>query len=91
MKATVQARLDEDTQAALERVMRRKGWSASKVIRESIRLMETEHAPARVRRLIGIGMYDSGRADLATNKKYMDGFGKKSMGLNGRKPTRKAG
>ena len=31
-------------------------------------------------RLIGIGEFDSGLPDLATNKKYMEGFGQKSMG-----------
>jgi hypothetical protein len=31
-------------------------------------------------RLIGVGEFDSGLPDLATNKKYMEGFGQKSMG-----------
>jgi hypothetical protein len=40
--------------------------------------------------LIGIGMYDSGVSSLATNKKYMEDFGKKSMGRALRKPARAA-
>jgi hypothetical protein len=35
---------------------------------------------SRSKRLVGIGMYDSGVSDLGSNKKYMEGFGKKSMG-----------
>jgi hypothetical protein len=86
MKASVQARLDEETQAALERLVRRHGWSVSKVVREGIRLVEERQAPATRRKLIGIGMFDSGVPDLATNKKYMEDFGRKSMGTSKRKP-----
>jgi hypothetical protein len=35
-------------------------------------------------------MYDSGASDLATNKKYMEDFGEKSMGRAGRKTVRAA-
>ncbi len=31
-------------------------------------------------KMIGVGMFDSGIPDLATNKKYMEGFGEHSMG-----------
>jgi hypothetical protein len=31
-------------------------------------------------KLIGVGLYESGVGDLATNKKHMKGFGEKSMG-----------
>ncbi len=86
MKASVQARLDEETQAALDRLVRRHGWSPSEVVREGIRLVEKHHAPPR-RKLIGIGRYDSGVSDLATNKKYMVDFGQKSMGRGWRKPA----
>jgi hypothetical protein len=29
---------------------------------------------------VGVGMFDSGIADLATNKKHLEGFGQKSIG-----------
>ncbi len=90
MKTSVQARLDEETEAALETLVRRLGWSTSKVVREGIRLVEKHHAPSPRRMLIGIGMYDSGVSSLATNKKYMEDFGKKSMGRALRKPARAA-
>lgn len=88
MSMSVQARLDEETQAALENVMRRLGLSASEVVREGIRLVEKRHAPLPRRKLIGVGNYDSGVSGLATNKKYMEDFGKKSMGRAWRKPAR---
>jgi predicted transcriptional regulator len=79
MKATVQARLDEETQAALDRLVRRHGWSTSEVVREGIRLMVKRHQAPPWGKLIGAGMFDSGIPDLATNKKYMEGFGSKGL------------
>lgn len=72
---TVQARLDEETHAALLRLARQRGWSASKVVRESIRLMDTQQRPKDRPKLIGVGMFASGVTDLATNPKYMEDFG----------------
>ena len=90
MKATVQARLDEETQAALDRLRRRRGMKTSEVVREGIRLVDEKYTPSVFPRLIGLGKYDSGVSDLATNKKYMEDFGKKSMGRGWRKPDRDA-
>jgi Arc/MetJ-type ribon-helix-helix transcriptional regulator len=78
MKASVQARLDEETQAALEKLVRRLGWSTSEVVREGIRLVDKRHAAVPRRKLIGVGKFDSGIPDLATNKRHMEGFGKGS-------------
>lgn len=75
MKNCVQARLDDETQAALDRLVRRLGWTTSEVVREGIRLVERQHTAKSRPRLIGVGMFDSGIPDLATNKKYMEGFG----------------
>jgi len=86
MSTTVQARLDEKSQAALKRVASQLGWSTSKVVREGIHLVEQRHAAPRVRRLIGIGLFDSGISDLATNKEHMKDFGVKSMGKGWRRP-----
>lgn len=82
----VQARLDEETQEVLDRLVRRHGWTPSKIIREGIRLVEKQDDPTP--KLIGLGKYDSGIPDLATNKKRMEDFGKKSMGRASRKPPR---
>jgi hypothetical protein len=89
MKASVQARLDAESQAALEGLVRRLGWSPSKVVREGIRLVDKHHAKPRPR-LVGIGCVDFGPGDMATNKKYMEGFGVKSMGKGWRPPKQRA-
>ncbi|MGA2252239.1 hypothetical protein [Terracidiphilus sp.] len=86
---SVQARLDEESQAALDRLLRH-GMSTSEVIRKGIRLVEEHHAPAPRRKLIGIGIISSGVSDRATNKKYMEDFGKKSMGPGWQKPKGRA-
>jgi hypothetical protein len=74
---TVQARLDEKAQAALRSIAKGEGWTASRVIRECLIEGAERRAQRRLPRLIGIGCFDSGTADLATNKKHMEGFGKK--------------
>jgi Arc/MetJ-type ribon-helix-helix transcriptional regulator len=85
MQTSVQARLDEETQAALDRLVRRHGLSTSEVVREGIRLMDEKHKAPRRPKLIGVGMFDSGIPDLATSKKYMEDFGRKSLGKGSRK------
>lgn len=77
MPTKVQARLDEKAEAALLRIARSEGWTTSQVIRECI-LEGAERRAAKPRpRLIGAGCFDSGVTGLATNKKHMEGFGKK--------------
>lgn len=90
MKTSVQARLDEKTQAALGRLVRVHGWTASRVIRESILFMDEKRSPKPRRKLIGIGEFDSGIPDLATNKKHLEDLGVKSMGRGWRRPGKSA-
>jgi len=79
MKAgSVQARVDEETQVALEKLLRRNGWSMSRAVREGLQLLVNQQAGAGPRRMIGIGIFDSGTSDLASNKKYVKGFGANS-------------
>jgi Arc/MetJ-type ribon-helix-helix transcriptional regulator len=78
MTTKVQARLDAETQAVLDR-LRQRGLSTSEVIRDGIHLVEKQQRPAARPRMIGIGMLSSGMGDLATNKKYMEGFGAKGL------------
>jgi antitoxin component of RelBE/YafQ-DinJ toxin-antitoxin module len=44
MKTSVQARLDEESQAILDGLVRRLGWTPSQVVREGIRLLDKHHA-----------------------------------------------
>jgi hypothetical protein len=77
MGVTLQVRLDEKSEAALKRLVRAKGCTPSQAVRESI-LKDDEQLRAEPRpRLIGIGCVSFGPSDLATNKKHMEGFGKK--------------
>ena len=77
MKTSVQARLDEESAAALETLERRLGLNSSEVVRASLRLMVKQHSGTQKKRpkFLGIGKFDSGVTDLSTNKKYMEGFG----------------
>ena len=75
MAATVQARLDEESQEALATLTRRLGMSQSEVVRASLRLMVQQHAAPKGTRIIGAGKYASGIGDLSTNKKHMEDFG----------------
>lgn len=72
----MQARLDEETQIRLGKIVRRLGWNSSEVVREGIRLVEEHHLAPRRRKWVGVGEHDSGIPDLSTNKKHMKGFGK---------------
>lgn len=75
MKTSVQARLDPESQAALETLTRRLGMSPSEVVRASLRLMVQQHPAPQKKKFLGIGKFASGIGDLATNKKHMEGFG----------------
>lgn len=76
MRATVQARLDKDSQIALERLVQRLGWSSSRVVREGLKLMVASYGAAPKRGIIGMGKFASGIKDLGSNKKHLEGFGK---------------
>ena len=77
MGTMVQSRFEAKAEAALRTVTRTHGWTTSQALRECV-LRVAEETTAKPRpRLIGIGCVSFGPGDLATNKKYMEGFGKK--------------
>ena len=77
MASTIQARLDRDTEKALAQLVRRLGWSPSRVLREGVRLLAACRVPkGRRRTILGQGEFASGVGDLATNKAHLRGFGK---------------
>ena len=93
MKTTVQARLDEETTVALDRLVKRHGLKPSEVVRQGIRLVAKQAEVSRPIEIIGLGKYDSGLTDLSTNKKHMAGFGSHSRieskrGQNGKRTPR---
>jgi hypothetical protein len=87
MTTKVQARLDEETQAALDRVRRKAGWSTSEVIREGIRLFDLERRAGAAEKMIGIGMFRSGAPDIGSNKKHLEGLGSNSGIRRGSRST----
>jgi hypothetical protein len=76
MTRVVQARLDKETTKTLEQIRKRSGWSNSEIVRRGILLLASVTPPSGRRKISGLGKYDFGVTDLATNKKYMEGFGK---------------
>jgi len=76
MKPNVQARLDRQSQIALEELVRRLGWSPSRVVREGLRLLAACYGKTPVKRVIGVGRFASGVPDLGSNKKRLQGFGR---------------
>lgn len=82
MSAVVQTRLDAAMQARLKKLVKRTNLTPSEVLREGLvslemRLDDAERSTRKPLRLTGAGGFDSGVTDLATNKKHMEGFGKK--------------
>lgn len=76
MKPNVQARLDRRSQLALEELVRRLGWSPSRVVREGLRLLAACYGRPSKKRVIGIGRFASQVPDLGSNKKHLRGFGR---------------
>lgn len=78
MDATVQARLDGEAARALARLRRRHGWTASQAVREALlRLAAEEGGAGGGPRVVGLGCFDSGLPDLATNPEHLKDFGKR--------------
>jgi len=76
MKTNVQARLDSETQMALEGLVRRLDWSPSRVVREGVRLLAACYGTASKAKVVGMGRFASGVPDLGSNKKHLKGFGR---------------
>jgi hypothetical protein len=76
MKAIVQARLDKDSQVALEQLSHRLGWSHSQVVREGLRLMTACYGAAAGEKIVGMGQFASRHSDLVSNRKHLAGFGR---------------
>ncbi len=72
----VHARLDADTQRILERLRRRTGLRDSELIRRALRALDDTVVPGSSR-IVGIGKFSSGVGDLASNKRHLEGFGRR--------------
>ena len=77
MAKLVQARLDDETDGILKELRRRTGLSDSELVRRGVRsLAALSPAPSPVR-VVAIGRFSSGVRDLGSNKKHLEGFGRK--------------
>jgi hypothetical protein len=76
MRTSIQARLDLPSQKRLAQLEKQLGWSASKVVREGLRLLASCYLGKGSRKIIGLGKFASGIPDLGSNKDHMKGFGR---------------
>ena len=79
MKTYIHARLTEKDHAVLQRLKKSTGCSESELVRRGLHLMMDEMTPKRsALELAGnsVGKFKKGLRDLATNKKYLEGFGR---------------
>jgi hypothetical protein len=77
MAKMVHARLDDETEALLRRLGRATGLSESEVLRRGLLALEAVSGRAGKPRIVGLGGFVSGQADLGSNKAHLAGFGKK--------------
>ncbi|MFO0964533.1 MAG: hypothetical protein U0793_02955 [Gemmataceae bacterium] len=76
MAAIIHARLDPQTAALCRRLAKQFGWSDSKIVREAIRVLAALAPGTGPRKVIGQGKFRSGLADLGSNKRHLDDFGR---------------
>jgi predicted transcriptional regulator len=73
----VHARLDPETRRTLDRLRRSTGLTDSELIRRALRVFVERETRGSRRRIIGLGEFESGVSDLATNPDHLAGFGRK--------------
>jgi predicted transcriptional regulator len=88
MKTSVQARLDEETRAELDKLVRLRGMTTSDVVREGIHLLARRSEADAPIKIAGLGKYDSGLTDLGSNKKHLANYGRSAV--IGSRPGRKS-
>lgn len=77
--STITLKIPDETNARLEAISSRRKVSKSKVVRDALEkeLIDDDVKPSLYDLMKeGLGIIDSGVTDRATNKKYMEGFGK---------------
>ena len=75
MRPTGHVVLDSDSQRLLERLARDLGWSPSRVMQESLRLLAACHGRPR-RKIAGMGKFRSCVRDLGGSKARFKNFGR---------------
>ena len=75
MSRVIHARLDDKTEALRPALKQSIGWADSEFVCAGIKTLASPVMPAE-QRIIGLGELDSGIADLGSNKKHLEGFGR---------------
>jgi hypothetical protein len=57
-------------------LVRELGWTTSQVVREGLRVLEVSRLRRKKQGIIGLGKFRSGVADLGSNKKHLQDFGR---------------
>jgi hypothetical protein len=76
MRFAIQARLDDRSRKRLAILVRELGWTPSQVLREGLRVLETNYLRRKKQGIIGLGKFRSGVSDLGSNKKHLREFGR---------------
>ena len=75
MSRVIHARLDDETEALRLELKHRTGWADSEIVRAGIKALASLMVPAE-QRIVGLGEFESGVADLGSNKEHLEGFGR---------------
>jgi hypothetical protein len=76
MASVIHARLDADSDSLRSELQNQLGWTDSQIVREGIKSLSALVRTDGKRKIIGLGKFESGIHDLASNKKHFKGFGK---------------
>jgi hypothetical protein len=76
MSSVIQARLDEESRKIMEKLVKKTGWTPSRVVREGLRLLASCHVTQGKRKITGQGKFASGIGDLSWNKAHLRDFGR---------------
>ncbi len=76
MASVIHARLDSDSDSLRNALQKQLGWTDSQIVREGIKSLSALVRTGGKRKIIGLGQFKSGCADLGSNKKHLKGFGK---------------
>jgi len=75
MSRVIHARLDDETDALRLALKQSTGWADSEIVRAGIKTLASLVVPVE-QRIIGLGEFESGIADLGSNKEHLEGFGR---------------
>ena len=76
MSRVAHVRLDDVGEAILDRLTRETGKSPSEIVREGLRLVAAATPTPGTPAIVGLGAFESGTADLGSNKAHLRGFGR---------------